>query len=1149
MAKISLDLNQFKANGVYTVEFDASESFVISSQQLRLIVGFSRKGPFNAPVFLQDIKSAKKIFGEIDTFLESKGSFFHRAIETALQQGPVFAINLMPLNNTPAGDKIDYRTFSLSMSEDNSNKSRDLLASFYNKERFWFPDSTYFEAIVNNNADNKGKLISFTNLGQSPVSILVRKATNIKGFDITARDFYGDGNAPSYVNDFDYISDYFIDVIVVKGDWTNYANLSIDPDYSTYFDKTGIKVEKINAFLSSDQVTTVANFTGCIIPDFTDKQGTNQYIETMINNSQGVTGIFMTINREALDDYESSAYHVDLIGHSLIGSTRDKLNMLSYVSPLTDELPFSSEQALSEENLTLSFENTDFSQAGDVYPYIKSVPYVSNTSRGAFLNTIVIPKPRVPFTGQVFTQDAYNNLLKNLTVNSLLKTYHAAVDGYSYVKVDSIVNTGTSIEILFSNPGYNSNAAKGNVGTAAITIAGVDTLNNVITTTDAAAATLAKYDMIYVQGANKYFIVDSVANTTPNYEITVFASKSDLLAGTPAAPAWLNYEKTVATTMAVTTDLIGKAAVLCYVDDAKELVVSIVAGSPNTITYIANPALMTTDTNNDIVVYPGNKLYTDVTNNSVINGDIVSTTSAYNAFNYLSFVKSVGLFGLNIITVKQWSSIEMIAEASYKVGLTSNYSYTKAGVATDSTYFNGGQGIVIYSAHNKIAENVNVVTDSMNSTKTTFLIAAEDSSKIEVGQYLVTDDIDNPRLTRVVSKMKMINALTNNVEYQIKVNEPLLVTAGAVTRYLSINDTNFTTALQFTSLGGFAITTYHIPGTPEQLDKILGVIESTNLGVSLANKELIQFRYLVDTFDGGLAPMMGAKSILSRLAKQRQKCMAILNAPSIAQFVASTDPRFTDIPTPELGNPKPVLQAQYIATGGNLTLGPSFRFTLPDDDNGARFCGVFTPFIKIRENNKNKFVPPAADVSNNFIRKYKNGTPHAIVAGSRRGIIANPKMSGLEYDFLLDDRAYLEPIGLNCIINSQKYGPMIYGNATAYQKTLTAFNNLHVRDLLITLEEGVEDILSNYVFEFNDAATRLEIKTIVDGYLQNIKNSGGIYEYIVIMDDSNNTQEVIDQNIGIIDIGIEPARGLQKIINRVTVLKTGGIASGGFTVA
>jgi len=51
------------------------------------------------------------------------------------------------------------------------------------------------------------------------------------------------------------------------------------------------------------------------------------------------------------------------------------------------------------------------------------------------------------------------------------------------------------------------------------------------------------------------------------------------------------------------------------------------------------------------------------------------------------------------------------------------------------------------------------------------------------------------------------------------------------------------------------------------------------------------------------------------------------------------------------------------------------------------------------------------------------------------------------------------------------------------------------------------------------------------------------------MDSSNNTNEVIDQNIGIIDVILEPARGINKFINRVTVVRTGSVSSGGFTVA
>ena len=276
------------------------------------------------------------------------------------------------------------------------------------------------------------------------------------------------------------------------------------------------------------------------------------------------------------------------------------------------------------------------------------------------------------------------------------------------------------------------------------------------------------------------------------------------------------------------------------------------------------------------------------------------------------------------------------------------------------------------------------------------------------------------------------------------------------------------------------------------------------------------------------------------------QCMAILNSPSMAEFQASTDPRFTELPDAATGNPKPVLNTEYISTGGNLSLGPSYTWSLPDEENGAKFIGVFTPNIILREDGKNKSIPPAAHVSNNFVRKFINGEPYAIVAGPRRGVISDAKYNGLEYDFLLRDREFLEPIGLNPITVVKNVGPMIYANQTGYQRTISAFNNLHVRDLLITIEDAVIDILQNYLFEFNDATTRLQIRTIVETYLDGVRNGQGIYAYSVIMDETNNTAEIIDQNFGILDIGVEPARGLQKFINRITVLKTGAIASGGF---
>jgi hypothetical protein len=238
---------------------------------------------------------------------------------------------------------------------------------------------------------------------------------------------------------------------------------------------------------------------------------------------------------------------------------------------------------------------------------------------------------------------------------------------------------------------------------------------------------------------------------------------------------------------------------------------------------------------------------------------------------------------------------------------------------------------------------------------------------------------------------------------------------------------------------------------------------------------------------------------------------------------------------------------RYIADGGNLSLNPSYTFSLPGEDQGSKFCGFFSPYITIRESNRNLSVPPAAFVSNNYVRKFAAGEPYSIVAGQKRGVLSGGNIVGVEYDFTDEDRGNLEPFGINPIIKRTGIGVVIFGNQTAYQTVNSAFNLLHVRDLLISVETDVQSILSNYLFDFNEDSIRLEIKTLVDNYLDGVQSSGGIYAYQTIMDTSNNTPEIIDMNMGVIDVIIEPARGIQKFINRITVTRTGGIASGGFS--
>lgn len=1271
MAQITLDLNRFKASGVYTIEIDASESLVISTQTIRLVVGFSRTGPFNAPVFLRDIKTARRIFGGIDAVLESKGSFFHRAVETCLSVGPIFAVNLLPLNNAPVnegGDAVDFKCFALAANEQNGNNTRALYSSFYNKERFFFPDVTYLQATVDSKPINRGRLFNVVNLGQQVASFIIKKSSNVTQYNVTAQEYYGPDEIPSYIKPSDFLSDYFVDVYMVRGDWTNLPLLAQDPTYSKYFDRRGIIASRLEQFVSLDEITLIGSFTGCIIPDFLDNNGVNQSIDTIVNSNIALTGFFLNINENALADYENSPYRVDMVGHSLINTTDDTIDFLSYNTPIKSVLGYNGGDAnLASEAAIQSYDPA----SGSVAPYLRSLPY--GKASGNFLNVLVLPKPLPSDT--TFTVAQWEYLSDNLTQNSLISTN--GTDGINdsntpndFVKVENVIDTGTQLLIQLSTPAHLDENYQNGFSTGPesnyiedTTAALLPTLANTIELNNFANLTPAPSDVILVQfpGFSKYYEVDTVsiaATTTivvktavtvggplylnwwcaPGFPADEFSSVLQpstisvtlLNTANPAAlslapnlnifpasqfayiespSAQLNSVEGLGQTTNQDTEnevtLFNETAGIAY-SNANILIPGIgisavdldssaatfrsvrlfdtaTLGNPfngvgATIGDIirvtlsggqifrglvsdttASPALYNLD-NADITKlayvegYPGAKLSRDIKGNLVVDGDRVKYGIGGSQFNYLNVdqawnasadVSSKIAYGLVGTRARQYSNAQLLSRVDLTYASLNNTFID----AVQQIAPIGDSNFTVYSASaQNISDQIAIQSPGLYAAGKKFNLNAANAAKLEIGDFVVNNNAVNPILVRVIGKIRKLDPATGApyFEYSTLDVPGIAPISGTdyITKFTPIQ--KFVDRYQFTSFTGFKMKEYHLPGTPKQLEKILSVLETTNVGETLASKDIIQFRYIIDTFNGGLEPGMGPKQYLSRLAARRQQCMALLNAPSIAEFQSSTDPRFTELPDPSAGNPKPVLNTEYIASGGNLSLGPSFRWTLPDEENGAKFIGVFTPNVILRENGKNKSIPPAAHVSNNFIRKFINGEPYAIVAGPRRGVLSDPKFVGLEYDFLLKDREFIEPIGLNPIVVVRNVGPMIFANQTAYQRTLSAFNNLHVRDLLITIEDAVIDILQNYLFEFNDAATRLTIRTLVETYLDLVRNGGGIFEYAVIMDESNNTPDVIDQNFGILDIGIEPARGLQKFINRITVLKTGGIASGGF---
>jgi len=1289
MANITLDLNQFKASGVYTIEYDQSQSIVVTTQTVRLVLGFSRTGPINAPVFLQDVSTSRKVFGTIDSFLEKRGSFFHRALETCLQTAPVFGLNLLPLNNIPAnqgGDAVDYRAFALAADEDNGTVSQALLSSFYNKERFWFPDETYLQATVDAKPADTGRLFNFVNLGQTIQSVIVIKSQNAGQYNIAAQDYFGRGNVPDYMNPLDYLSDYFVDVYVVQGDWTNLTALSQDPLYSKYFDTRGIIVSQFATFLGLNDVTLTGSFTGTIIPDFIDNNGANQSIDVIINSAVALTGIFCDLNKTMFDDYANSRFMIDMVGNSLINSSRDIIDFLSYNTPIKAVLEFSGQDLYQglHNVITQSYDPTVSPEV-----YVKSYPFGGN--RGKFNNILAIPKPTP--TDTTFTIAQYNNILASLNTNSLIKTYgwyspenRPAKYANDFLKVEAVVDTGSEIQISLSSPNFANDYFQGggpdeDYAIEQSSCAIVPTTANTIVVNNFSYVDLASGNILLIEapGFAKYYELDTVSVDTPYSGVTTLTVKTVLttggpyfldtyaVAGFPAdefaafaqagdikvtmyhdtydslgmvpltgtmgpffqyivnpdftysklAGVGQTYYNTSADNLVSWTNITSGATGTAWLQDGSspqnvangyavkaynidssspdfgsvritsggttsnafsggatgDLIKITVPGGQSFYGNVALTGSTFTETSYNLTApstgtsvaslavieaYAGSKLAQNINANLVVNGDRIKYDIGTSQYVYAGVAKNWSVskdsytriaYGLSGAKLEQYttSALTSKADTSY-ADLNTTYEGT--------TVFDNGGGLNWLSLYSSQAKDISVPvaiqSPGLYGSGKKFKLDSTNAANLNVGDYIVNNDINNPILVRVTGKVKQLDSLSGVAfyEYTVLDTPSVTITDGIyyVTKFTPIQ--NFADRYQFTKLSGFTLTSYHLPdGSESQLNKIYGVIENTNLATVLEDNNVISFRYIVDTFNGGLQPQMGAKQVLSRLAMNRQKCLALLNAPSIAQFTNSTDPRFTELPDAANGNPKPVLNTAYIATGGNLSLGPSYTWSLPDEDQGAKFSGIFSPNIIILENNKNLSIPPAADVSNNFIRKFLTGQPYGIVAGPRRGVISNPKFVKMEYEYLLGDRENLEPAGINPIVTVKNVGPMIYANQTAYQRTLSAFNNIHVRDLLITIEEGIEEILQSYLFEFNDTSTRLEIRQIVNTYLDTVRNNEGIGNYEVIMDDTNNTPALIDQNFGILDIGVEPLHGLQKFINRVTILKTGTISSGGFSAA
>ncbi len=204
----------------------------------------------------------------------------------------------------------------------------------------------------------------------------------------------------------------------------------------------------------------------------------------------------------------------------------------------------------------------------------------------------------------------------------------------------------------------------------------------------------------------------------------------------------------------------------------------------------------------------------------------------------------------------------------------------------------------------------------------------------------------------------------------------------------------------------------------------------------------------------------------------------------------------------------------------------------------SNYTATYFPWVRIIDPAKNKpiFVPPSVLIPGALSFNDATSAPWYAPAGLNRGGLTSAINT---YEKLTQsDRDDLYEARINPIANFPNQGICIWGQKTL-QSRPSALDRVNVRRLLITVKKFIASATKFLVFEQNTDATRLRFLSIVNPYLEGVRSQQGLSAFRVVMDDSNNTPDLIDQNILYGQIFLQPTRTAEFIVLDFNIQPTG----------
>ena len=401
-----------------------------------------------------------------------------------------------------------------------------------------------------------------------------------------------------------------------------------------------------------------------------------------------------------------------------------------------------------------------------------------------------------------------------------------------------------------------------------------------------------------------------------------------------------------------------------------------------------------------------------------------------------------------------------------------------------SGYFNGAPGT---SAQCAAAGGANdeihiIVTDSGG------LFTGVKNTVLEVYPYLskavdATDSLGNSNYWK--------NVLYNNSKYVYGVDP------------VDYSNTSLTWGRTFANTQFATVSTVQTVGLTKGRDE----------APSTANVTSAWDRFSHDDVDISLAITGDAnitvqQYVIDNIVNSRKDCIAFVSPPS-SNVISQTNNETTNI------------------TAWNTALARSTSYAVAD--SGWKY--MFDKY-----NNTYRYIPLNADIAGLCVNTDSVRDPWFSPAGFNRGQIKNAVRLAWNPNKTERDTLYAQ--GVNPVVSFPGNGIVLYGDKTLQTKP-SAFDRINVRRLFIVLEKAISTAAKYSLFEFNDEFTRAQFVALVTPFLRDIQGRRGIYDFRVVCDTTNNTDQVISSNQFVGDIYIKPARSINFIQLNFVAVRTG----------